>query len=120
MQDLANRIKIFLAKKMVALQQLFFLNFFCMKKTKELDFLALHQSADYLFLWYFHTKAVEMDFNQFYDKIVTCILDNREFYPEILLPIAQILGIKKGVPADKLYEKLRAIDVPPPSKLFNI
>lgn len=73
---------------------------------------------DYLFLWFFHTKAMEMTFDEFYQYITEIMLKDRDFYATFLKPIALILGIKKSIAADKLYQKLRSVRIPPPSELM--
>lgn len=70
-----------------------------------------------IWLWFFHTKAMALDFDSFYQYILSIMLGDREFYKEFLLPLAQLLKIKNGVPADKFYKKLREILPPPPSEL---
>jgi hypothetical protein len=70
-------------------------------------------------LYYFHCKALTLDFESFYDKMTWQILNQRDFFEEILQPLASILKIEKGVPADKLYHKLRTIKPLSPSQLVK-
>jgi hypothetical protein len=71
-------------------------------------------------LWYYHLKAVEVKSEDFYDLIVQQILNEKGFFEEILVPLAKILKIKKGVPIDKFYKKLCQITPLSPSKIIEI
>ncbi len=73
---------------------------------------------DYIWLWAFHTKAMEMTLDEFYQYVSELMLGEREFYTEILKPVAFNLGIKKEVKADVFYKRLRAQRIPPPSEMM--
>lgn len=89
-----------------------------MKKPEKEKYLVVDEEWAGL-LYYFHCKALNLDFETFYDKIVWQILNQRGFFEEILQPLANILKIQKGIPADKFYHKLRTIKPLSPSQLVR-
>ncbi len=88
-----------------------------MKSYLNFDVLNLDR-PNYALLWFFHVKAMETTLDEFYQYISKLILGEREFYAEILKPVAFNLGIKKGVKADVFYQRLRAQRIPPPSEIM--